>query len=380
MHHGPMTKADASTPWTPPILSVIVPSFNERDNIASLYDKVSQALGDTPFEMIVVDDSSPDGTAAAANALARLHPNIRCIRRIGRRGLSSACIEGFFASSAPYLAVIDADHQHDERVLPQMLARAEAGDDLVIGTRYAGSGAVGEGLSAAREKGSRFATRLSGLVTGRAISDPMSGFFLVRREVIEEVAPQLSRDGFKILLDIVVSATRFRGEGRPALRIGEVPYTFRPRHAGESKMSPLIVVQFLGLVFSKLTGGVLPTSFLFFGLVGVLGILVHLATLWLTSSLGFSFTNAQITATLVAMTSNFILNNELTYADKKLRGLRFWWGLLSFYLVCSVGALANVSVAYLIHEAGPGLYTAGIAGALMSVVFNYAVTRVFTWR
>jgi len=377
----PAATGPASTGWTPPQLAVIVPSFSERDNIAPLYDKVATALAGIPFEFIVVDDNSPDGTAAVAKALSRQHPNVRCIHRIGRRGLSSACIEGISASAAPFVAVIDADHQHDETVLPQMLAKAIAGDDIVVGTRYAGSGSTGAGLSARREAGSRLASKLAAALTGTKLSDPMSGFFLLRRDVFDEVAPTLSRDGFKILLDIIVSATRFRKRSARALAIGEVPYTFRARHAGTSKMSPLIVIQFLGLLLSKLTGGLLPTSFLLFGMVGGTGVFVHLAVLWLTHELfGFNFTNAQLAATLVAMTTNFVLNNELTYADKKLRGQRFWYGLLTFYVVCSIGTLANVSVATWIYQSSPDLFLAGIAGALMSVVFNYSVTRVFTWR
>ena len=373
--------ASGSAPWTPPRLAVVVPSYNERENVPVLFERVSAALAGTPFEFIVVDDNSPDGTAEVVREMARRHPNVRCIHRIGRRGLSSACIEGISATSAPFFAVIDADLQHDETILPAMLAKAEAGDDVVVGTRYSGAGSVGAGFSASREAGSRVATRLSGILTGRALSDPMSGFFLMRREVFEEVAPGLSRDGFKILLDIIVSATRFRKRADRVLRIGEVPYTFRPRHAGESKMSPLIAIQFLGLVLSKLSGGILPTSFLLFGMVGGSGFFVHLAVLWTTHELmGFNFTNAQLAATIVAMTSNFVLNNELTYADKKLRGGRFWVGLLTFYAVCSIGALANVSVATWIYEASPDLFLAGIAGAVMSVVFNYSVTRVFTWR
>lgn len=375
------SSASGFVPWTPPRLAVVVPSYNERENVPVLFERVSAALAGTPFEFIVVDDNSPDGTAEVVREMARRHPNVRCIHRIGRRGLSSACIEGISATSAPFFAVIDADLQHDETILPAMLAKAEAGDDVVVGTRYSGAGSVGAGFSASREAGSRVATRLSGLLTGRSLSDPMSGFFLMRREVFEEVAPGLSRDGFKILLDIIVSATRFRKRADRALRIGEVPYTFRPRHAGESKMSPLIAIQFLGLVLSKLSGGLLPTSFLLFGMVGGSGVFVHLAVLWTTHELlGFNFTNAQLAATIVAMTTNFVLNNELTYADKKLRGSRFWVGLLTFYAVCSIGALANVSVATWIYEASPDLFLAGIAGAVMSVVFNYSVTRVFTWR
>lgn len=379
--NAPDPQTTAAPSWIAPQLAVIVPSYNERDNIVPLYDKVASALGGLPFEFIVVDDNSPDGTAEVVKDLARHRYNVRCIHRIGRRGLSSAVVEGISASAAPFFAVIDADHQHDETVLPAMLARAQAGADIVVGTRYSGSGTVGEGLSSAREAGSRLATRLSSLLTGTKLSDPMSGFFLMKREVFDEVAPSLSKDGFKILLDLIVSATRFRGRAERELTIAEVPYTFRPRHAGESKMSPIIVVQFLGLLLSKLSGGLLPTSFLLFGMVGGSGVVVHLLTLWLTHQyLGFNFTNAQLAATVVAMTTNFVLNNELTYADKKLRGRRYWIGLLSFYLVCSIGALANVSVATWIYQASPDLFLAGILGALMSVVFNYSVTRVFTWR
>ncbi len=367
--------------WTPPQLAVIVPCYNERDNIALLYEKVTAALRGLPFEFIVVDDNSPDGTAEVARQMARQHPNVRCIHRIGRRGLSSAVVEGISASAAPYFAVIDGDLQHDERILPQMLEKAMAGDHIVVGTRYTGEGSVGEGLSKAREAGSRLATRLSGLLTGKSLSDPMSGFFLMQRAVFDEVAPSLSSEGFKILLDIIVSAGRSQARHGRDLKIGEVPYTFRPRHSGESKMSPLVVVQFLGLIVSKLTGGLLPTSFLLFGLVGGFGVIVHMGTLWLAHErAGLDFVWAQTLAVVVAMTFNYIVNNELTYANKKLKGLRFWTGLLTFYAVCSIGALANVSVASWIYAFDGQFYVAGLLGVLMSVVFNYSVTRVFTWR
>jgi dolichol-phosphate mannosyltransferase len=366
--------------WSSPQLAVIVPTFNERDNVVSLFDLVSKALGDIPFEFIVVDDNSPDGTATVVKELARRHSNVRCIHRIGRRGLSSAVIEGISASAAPYFAVIDADHQHDEAILPQMLEKALAGDHVVIGTRYANGGTAGEGLSKTREAGSKIATRLSDLVTGQPISDPMSGFFLMRRDVFDEIAPSLSNEGFKILLDIIVSARRARARRGKELRVGEVPYTFRPRHAGESKMSSIVVVQFLGLVLSKMTGGLLPASFLLFGLVGGFGVFVHMGTLLLAGAAGANFFISQTLATLVAMTFNFVLNNELTYANKKLRGWRFLTGMLTFFAVCSIGAIANVSVASWIYMLDRSFWIAGLAGVLMSVVFNYSVTKVFTWR
>ncbi|GGA56451.1 dolichol monophosphate mannose synthase [Pelagibacterium lentulum] len=365
--------------WTTPVLSVIVPTFNERDNIAPLIEKLEAALKDTAFEVIIVDDNSPDGTAELAKQIAAKKPYVRCIHRVGRRGLSSACIEGMASSAAEYVAVIDADHQHDEAILPDMLRRAQAGADVVVGSRYTGEGSSDEGFSRRRQAGSKLATRLSGILTGKSLSDPMSGFFLISRDLFNKVVPNLSREGFKILLDIIVSAN---AKANGQLSIAEVPYTFRPRFAGESKMSPLIVAQFLGLIVSKISRGILPTSFLLFSLVGASGVVVHMAMLTLAfEALDFNFANSQLVATLVAMTTNFILNNELTYADKRLRGRRFWIGLLSFYIVCSFGTLANVSVASVIYEANlANFFFAGIAGAVMSVVFNYSVTRVFTWR
>jgi dolichol-phosphate mannosyltransferase len=363
--------------FVPPELAVVIPTFKERDNIALLYKNLSIALEGTPWEMIVVDDDSPDGTAEAVKALGRQHSNIRCIKRVGRRGLSSACIEGILSTTAPFVAVMDADHQHDERILPQMLSKAQDGAELVVGSRFAGEGSAEKGLSSTRLWGSNMATRLSSLVAGRNVTDPMSGFFLIRRDAFERVAPRLAADGFKILLDLIVTSGRM---GAP-LTIAEVPYTFRSRHAGESKMSPLIAIQFLGLWLSKLTGGLLPTSFLLFAMVGASGVAVHLATLSLaTGPLNTGFVAGQIIATLAAMTWNFFLNNVLTYSDRRLRGIKLWTGLIGFYLVCSLGGIANVSVASMIYDFQHATLLAGLAGAVMSSVFNYAVTRMITWK
>lgn len=370
------TQSDTQTRYSAEF-AVVVPTFNEHDNLEELYRRLTVALHGIAWEVIVVDDNSPDGTAELAWDLGRRYTNFRCIKRVGRRGLSSACIEGILSTNAPFVAIMDGDLQHDERVLPQMLAKVKAGADIAVGTRYSGEGSATEGFTAVRAWGSRMATRLSALIAGQSISDPMSGFFAVRRDLIVDVAPKLSSEGFKILLDLVVTATRIGT--RPA--IAEVPYTFRPRHAGESKMSPLVVIQFAGLWLSKLSGGVLPTSFLLFSMVGFSGIAVHLGVLWLlTSGLGSNFIAAQIAATLVAMTWNFFLNNILTYADKKLHGWRLLSGLFMFYIACSIGTLANVSVAAMLYDIRQVPLVAGLAGALMSSVFNYAVTRMFTWR
>lgn len=373
----PSLITEQHTSFQPPQLAVIVPSYNERDNIELLYEKVALALGATPWEMIVVDDDSPDGTADLVNELSRIYANIRCLRRFGRRGLASACVEGMAVTGAPYVAVIDGDLQHDEAILPRMLEKAQAGADLVVGSRFTDGGSAGEGLSETRLSGSNFANRLAGMIAGQAVSDPMSGFFLMRRDAALKAAPKLSSDGFKILIDLIVTSARM---GAP-LKIEEVGYTFRQRHAGESKMSPLVVIQYLGLWFSKLTGGALPPSFLLFGLVGGTGVVVHLLTLgFFTSVLAQGFVVSQIAATLIAMGWNFVLNNNLTYADRKLRGTRLVTGFLSFCAICALGGIANISVANAIYQWDHQTFIAGLSGAVMSSVFNYAVTRAFTWK
>lgn len=358
-----------------PELSIVLPSYNEAKNIPVIVDRIAEAMGAIPYEVIVVDDDSADGTAEVARAIARERPNVRCIRRVGRRGLSGACIEGMMAASAPVVAIMDADLQHDETRLPVMLAEIGKGADLVIGSRYVEGGNASSGfVRKTRARGSELATVLANRITGAFTTDPMSGFFMMRRAVADRAAPVVARDGFKILFDIV---SRFG----PELSITEVPFQFRERVEGESKLGFLVTVQFLGLLVSRYTGGLIPTKFLLFALVGFSGLFVHLATLSLLNGrLNVGFAAAQALATFVAMTSNFAFNNEVTFAHRKLRGIRFVTGLLTFYAVCGIGALANVSIAVRMFEWNWSSSVSGLTGALMSAVFNYAMTKLVTWR
>ena len=371
------TTMDAQSSSTDPQLSLVVPTFNEAGNVALLVEKLEAVLGHIKWEVTFVDDNSPDGTADVVKELGKSKPYVHCIKRIGRRGLSSACIEGMASSNAPIVAVMDADLQHDETVLPQMFDMVDGGKDLVLASRFFDGQTAEEGLTKFREIGSNAANWIANLVTGTKITDPMTGFFMLKRDRFEQVAPNLSSEGFKILLDIIATA---RNMGAP-LDIGEVGFKFRARHDGESKMSPLVAAQFFGLALSKMTGGLLPISFVMFAAVGALGVLVHLGALTIANAwFGFNFTNSQLFATLVAMTSNFHLNNILTYADRQLRGAKYWRGLLSFYAVCAIPAIANVSVAAFIYDKNSLFYLAAIAGILISIVFNYGMTRIFTWR
>lgn len=359
---------------TAPELTIILPTYNEAANIAISVERIDAALKDVPHEIIIVDDNSPDGTADAARAIARQKPHVRCIKRIGRRGLSGACIEGMMAASAPVMAVMDADLQHDETILPKMLDDIRHGADLVVGTRYAGQGSAASGFSSARAKGSQLATSLSNRITGERVSDPMSGFFMLTRAAADKIAPKVSNDGFKILFDIVSRAG-------PELVIREVPFDFRERLHGDSKLGTLVTLQFLGLLVSRYTGGLFPAQFLLFALVGMFGVLVHMSTLYLLAGpLRLAFPVSQLGATFVAMVSNFFINNSLTFANSKLKGIKLLTGLVSFCAVCSLGAVANISVSTQIYQWQSGIALAGLAGALMSSVFNYSVTKLVTWR
>ena len=355
-------------------LSVIVPTFNERDNVTTLFRRLEATLAGVNWEVVFVDDNSPDGTWDVVRSLARQDSRVRCIRRIGRRGLSGACIEGILATSAPCAAVIDADLQHDEKQLPKMLALLEGGEaDLVVGSRYVAGGSA-DSFNRQRAGASALATEVAKRVLRVKIADPMSGFFMIRRDRFEQLAPQLSTQGFKILLDIVATA---RGD----LRIVEIPYTFGSRLHGASKLDSMVALDFLGLVLAKLTHDVVSLRFLLFAMVGSIGLFVHLGALFVALE-GFDlpFPEAQACGALVAMTSNFILNNFLTYRDQRLKGLAILRGLLLFYLVCSVGLFANVGVAFSVYDQEPIWWLAGAAGALMGVVWNYAMSGLFVWR
>ena len=356
-----------------PELSIIVPTYNESDNITELVHRLESCLPGVEWEVIFVDDDSTDGTAGVVREVSQHNPRVRCVHRIGRRGLSSACVEGILATSAPYLAVMDADLQHDEKILPEMLRTAKEEEvDIVIGSRYVEGGGIGD-WDSSRAKLSQLGTRVSTLVTKANLSDPMSGFFLMPRMTFDNSVRKLSTLGFKILVDIFASSTR-------PLRFKEVPYHFRTRSMGESKLDNKVMWEFGMLLVDKLVGHIIPVRFVSFMIVGLFGVVPHMLTVWLMfNGLGFSFVLSQSVATLVAMTSNFALNNILTYRDRRLSGWLWIRGWISFVLVCSIGAVANVGVAQVVFVEQPYWVVASIAGILVGAVWNYFVTSLYTW-
>jgi dolichol-phosphate mannosyltransferase len=355
-------------------LSLVIPTFNESKNLRELLRRLETTLIDTSWEVVFVDDDSPDGTASLARTIARHDPRVRCLQRVGRRGLSSACIEGMLATCAPVIGVLDADLQHDEGILPRMLnAIVGGGADVVIGTRYGAEGSTGD-WSESRRTLSRVATAASRVVISRSISDPMSGFFMLRREVLEKSVHHLSGLGFKILLDVLATLRQAN------LRIVEVPYRFRERHAGESKLDEMVVWEYGMLLADKAIGRYVPVRFIAFSIIGGLGVLVHMATLTLLhKGLLFQFNISQSAATAVAMVFNFALNNLLTYRDRRLRGPAWVHGLAIFMLACSVGALANVGIASYLYTQQTEWVLAALAGVLVGAVWNYALTQLYAW-
>jgi len=353
-------------------LAVVVPTFNERENVAELVRRLEGVLRDLRWEVVFVDDDSPDGTAAAVRALAQADARVRCVQRFGRRGLSRAVVEGILATSAPLVAVMDADLQHDEALLPDMVARLRAGVEVVVGTRYGAGGDVGD-WTESRARLSRLGTVVARRLLHASVSDPMSGFFALRRETFESVARRLSGEGYKLLLDLLATL--------PAgVRIEELSYRFRPRLTGESKLDSAVLWEFAMLLIDKRIGHWIPARFLLFSLVGASGVVVHFGVLVIAYRwAGMAFPQAQTLATLTAMTSNYFLNNTFTYRDRRHRGMSWLGGLLTFYAICGLGVIGNVGVASMLF-ARQGWALAAAAGTLVGTVWNYVASKAVTWR
>jgi len=358
--------------WRAPELTVVIPTLNERENVPVLAARLDEVLKGIAWEAIFVDDDSTDGTIDVIRGLSEASPYIRGIRRVHRRGLAGASLEGMLASSAPFVAVMDADLQHDEQRLIDMLRILRVGEaDIVVGSRYL-DGPSESGLTRIRHLGSRLATGLAKPILHSDLSDPMSGFFMIRREAVEKVAPALSHQGFKILLDILASSPT-------PLRVSEVPYAFRERLHGESKLDAAVTLEYLGLIVAKLSRDLISIRFLMFGTVGASGIVINLVVLSVLLDQNVDFSVAQTAAMLTAMTSNYTLNNWLTYRDMRRRGWRFFTGLIMFAVLCSVGVVAGVGVSTFIY-AGESWWIAGLAGAAVGTLWNYITNTMITWR
>ncbi|MBI5282591.1 MAG: glycosyltransferase family 2 protein [Candidatus Solibacter usitatus] len=357
-----------------PELAVIVPTYNERENVLPLTAALRQALKGIDYEVVFVDDDSPDSTAEVVRGLSFEDPRVRIVHRVHRRGLASAAVEGMMATNAPFLAVIDGDLQHDETLLPEMLRLLRAGGlDLVVGSRHLDGGSMGE-FSATRVALSQLGRRLSALVCRAHLSDPMSGFFMLTRSYLNEVVRSLSLVGFKILLDLVAAASR------PVV-IREIGYTFRNRQRGESKLDLLVGLEYLELLLDKLFGEWVPVRYMLFGLVGAVGVVAQLLlVVLLMSAARLPFGPAQLYSSILVIALNYTLNNQMTFRARRLHGWRWLSGLVLFLAACSVGLFSNVIAAGALRQLGLQLPLASLAGIVIGSIWNYGVSSILVWR
>ena len=373
-----VTRSTPVTPTTAPRssaldLALVLPTFNEHDNIPLVIARLTEALQGLSWEAIFVDDDSPDGTADVIATYARRDPRIRLIHRIGRRGLSSASIEGMMSTSAPVVGVMDADLQHDESILPRMLDLLRSSSlDVVVGTRNADGGSMGD-FGRGRVFLSRTGEKISQSVCRCKLTDPMSGFFLLRRSFLLDVVHDLQGGGFKILVDLLASSP-------VPVRVGEVGYKFGARQHGESKLNVVVGIEYLFLVVNKRLGGLIPLHLALYMLVGVIGLATHLVVfLILSHAFSSTFVSAQAIATFVAMIENFLLNNMITFRSRQLHGLQMWTGAARFIAACSFGAWANIVFSRALWQGGLEWYVAGFAGIVLGSVWNLSVSSFITW-
>jgi dolichol-phosphate mannosyltransferase len=365
-------------------LAIVLPTFNERKNLETLVVRLDEALQGIAWEAIVVDDNSPDGTADTARDISLRDSRVRVIQRIGRRGLSSAAIEGMCSTAAPIVAVMDADHQHDPKLLPGMLDAVQSGEyDLAYASRFCEGASTEAWNRPDRVKASGIANAIARKVTGVQLTDPMSGFFMLRTETLRADAHRLSGVGFKILLDILATVDT-------PLRVKEFPLAFAARAEGESKLDRTVVFEFLVGLYDKWLGRIIPTRFALFGTIGAVGVLVHMVVLSsflkifggpdIKGQLVGAFEVGQTIAAICAMTFNFFLNNALTYADKRLTGFApLMRGWAKFAMTCSVGLTANVGVAAVLVHYGIHEYPAALTGIIIASVWNFALSSKFVW-
>ena len=357
-----------------PRISLIVPTFNEKSNLSPLLDRIEENLSGLDWEVIVVDDNSSDGTHEEAFRLSQLDSRVRLILRLADRGLARASIQGMLSAKGNILCIMDGDGQHDPKYIPRMIERLLTDNlDIVSASRKLDEITDPHSLSFLRQKISRFGNFLGSRVIGRRLSDPLTGFFMIKRDAFMRLAPGLSDPGFKLLLDILSSDRH--------LKHAELPFDFGTRMSGVSKLDSYVAWQFLTFLLSKATGSLIPAKLISFILVGVTGLAVHFCGLYAGLLTGLSFRLAQTLATLIAATTNFAFNNVLTFRDRRLRGVGMLLGYLKYLLASAFGIAANISVAVLTYERfGHLVVISTLAGIAIDTLWKFVISNRIIWK
>lgn len=358
------------------ILTVVLPAYNELNNIDFLLQNLAKADAHEQIKRVIyVDDDSPDGSSEYIKSLSYSHYEVLCIHRIGRQGLSSAVVEGVMLADTEYVAVMDADGQHEPEDLMGMLKQAQSEKaDFVVGSRFKAKDSL-DNHTGLRHHISKKGNALCNFILKRELTDPLTGFFLFKRKIFLDAVREMKPTGFKILLEFLY---RIRNNN---IEVVEYPIQFRSRHDGESKLDSKVLLEFIDQILGFITKGLFPEKLFGFLLVGASGLIVHLSLLYvLLFAVGIGFSLAQGLATLISMISNFSLNNILTFRRNRLSGWRWLKGLIYFIAVCSIGATANVGAAAYLNSAGESWWLSGIFGLFVGTIFNFALSRFFIWK
>jgi dolichol-phosphate mannosyltransferase len=354
-------------------VTILVPTYNERDNVIPLVRRIDGALAGRSYQVVFVDDDSKDGTAQVAAALSPEYP-VRVIVRRDKRGLASAIVDGIKETTGQIIGVMDADLQHPPETLPLLLDEIENGADIAIASRYIkGSGLQGWAL--ARRVISRGASFLARMLLPfiRPVKDPLSGFFVFKRQVVAHA--NLRPTGYKILLEILT-------EGESA-KLTEVPYTFVARNAGQSKLNIFQEIDYLKHVYSLMKRRGELFRMVKFALVGLSGVGVNIGILyWLTESAGLFYLASAAIAIEASIISNFSLNNYFTFADRRAPGIKgFFRQLGKFNLVSLLGLAINAAVLVLFTETFGVYYIfSQLFGIAMATAWNYLGDIWWTWK
>ena len=361
-----------------PRVSIVLPTYNESGNIEALIHQLLSLRSRFNLEILVVDDDSADGTADLVRQISHRWPQVRLVRRVGRSGLSSAIKEGLLDATGDLALVMDSDGQHDPSAVSKALESLQANElDLVVGSRFHPQSEI-HGLSSRRERGSTWANASARFSLSKAyskLSDPMSGFFALNLERTIPFVRTVDVNGFKFLYELLALS-------KGTLHVSEIPLTFQPRAYGASKLDLAIFWDFLISVLHSLCFRLLPRRAISFALVGLSGVVVQLlVTRALMLGDQLSFERALPLAVVAAASSNYLINNALTFRFQRLQGLALLRGLLKFLIVASLPVLANVGVASAFHRyVSTNLVGAQLAGILVVFVWNYAASSRFVWN
>lgn len=353
-------------------ISIIVPTLNEKGNINILFEEIKATFQnkDISWEIIFVDDSNNNETSDIINILQNNEKNIFLIKRFENRGLSSALILGALSSNSEYVVFMDADLQHPPKKILELYNEIKAKDiDLVSASRFLESNEL---LNQGRYKASLFVNFLLKKLFKINYSDVLTGFFIINRIFFINNYNKLSNIGFKLLLDIILSSKK-------TIKYSEIPFEFKKRHSGESKLNSRVLVDFISLLIDKIIGKFIPARYFIYSFIGCIGIIFQLTNFYFLQFF-LNFNLALILSILFTIFFNFVLNNEFTYSDLKKRGYRFLIGLLKYYFFCSFGALFNFISARLIYDNTSNIYFAVLIGAFVGSIWNYSMNTSYNWN